>query len=203
VVRAAAAAGIVAASWASGAGAQVPEVARESPGQHAWELGATAGSLRIDGDLAAGAAPGWVTAAGARAAWRPAPMAAIAVEAWRAELDPADGAESPLEAWAAGIHLRVRPAASRGWPLEPALDFGIMRLAVDDDEERGALFAAGGGLLHAARRWTAGVSVRNHRLRVEQEPVPVEGGSPVATGRDAVMWEVRAELAIVLGGDGG
>ncbi len=179
--------------------AQIPEVARESAGTSAWEVGAAASAVRVDASFAAGAAESWVPAAGARIAWRPVPLAAIGVEAWRAEVDGVADAES-REVWGAGAYLRVNPAAGRGWALEPALDFGVEHLAVDDDEERGPAFAVGGGLFHAARRWTAGVAFRHRRLHVEEEPVPVEGTQPVSTGRDADLWEVRAEVAIVLGG---
>lgn len=156
-------------------------------------------AVRADAAFGAGVAESWVPAAGARLAWRPVPLAAIGIEAWRAEVDiPAE--ETSREVWGAGVHLRVRPAAGRGWALEPALDFGVEHLAVDDDEERGAAFAVGGGAFHAARRWTLGVAFRHRRLQVEEEPVPVEGSQPVSTARDADLWEVRAELAVVLGG---
>jgi hypothetical protein len=157
------------------------------------------GAVRVDAAFAAGAREAWTPAAGARLAWRPLPLAAIGLEAWRAELE-AEGDTAAIAVWGAGAHLRITPAAGRGWALEPALDFGVERVSADDDEERGAAIAVGGGLFHLARRWNAGVAARHRRLRVEEEPVPVEGGPPVATARDAGLWEVRAEVAIVLGG---
>ena len=159
--------------------------------------------MRVDGAFAVGAKKAWTPAVGARLAWRPVPLAAIGIEAWRAELDPVTDGEA-LAVWGAGAHLRVTPAAGRGWLLEPALDFGVERLVVDDDEERGPAFAVGGGFYHAARRWTAGVGVRHRHLRVEEEePASIPEITPIATPRDATFWEVRAEIAIVLGGGRG
>ena len=186
--------------------AQIPEMERESPGGSAWEIGATAAVIRVDGGIALDAEEGWRPAVGGRLAWRPVPVAAIGVEAWRAELETVASDSAPSESmdlWALAAHFRVTPWAGRGWPLDPALHFGIERLSVDDDEERGLAFVAGAGLVRLSPRWTLGIAVRNHHLTVEEEPFVPEEGPPVETARDADLWEVRAEVAIALGGQGG
>jgi len=184
---------------------------RESSGGSAWELGATAGALRIDDAFTAEGVEPWTAVIGARIAWRPAPQAAIGVEAWRGELDVSAGADEPgageepgarVDLWAYGAHLRVTPWADRGWPLDPALHFGVERIDLDDGKDRGPAFVAGAGLVRLAPRWTLGVAVRTHHLRVEDRAVPLEGGSSVEAPDDADLWEIRAELAIMLGGDG-
>lgn len=193
--------------------AQVPEIERESSGGSAWELGAAAGALWIDGAFAAGGVEQWSGVVGGRVAWRPVLQAAIGLEAWRGELDATAATDEPgepdagpgtgVDLWGYGAHLRVTPWAGRGWPLDPALHFGIERLAVDDGEDRGPAFVAGAGLLRLASRWAFGIAVRTHHLSVGDRAVPLEGGSPVDVPDDADLWELRAELAIALGGGGG
>jgi hypothetical protein len=189
---------------------------RESSGGSAWELGATAGALRIDAAFAAGGVEQWSGVVGGRVAWRPVLQAAIGIEAWRGELDATAAPEEPgelgepgagpgtgVDLWGYGAHLRVTPWAGRGWPLDPALHFGIERLAVDDGEDRGPAFVAGAGLLRLAPRWALGVAVRTHHLSVGDRAVALDGGSPADAPADADLWEVRAELAIALGGGDG
>ena len=197
------------ALWAGAAGAaaaQVPEAARESEGESAWEFGVTAGALRVDEGIALDVEEGWRPAVGGRLAWRPVLLAALGIEAWRAELETVPSDSAPSESrdlWALAALFRVTPSAGRGWLLDPALHFGIEHLSVDDDEERGLAFVAGAGLVRISSRWTLGVAVRNHHLSVEEEPFVPEEGPPVETARDADLWEVRAEVAIALGGQGG
>lgn len=154
-------------------------------------------ALRLDDAFATGLTERWDAAFGARLAWRPGPRVALGAEAWRAEPDAGDvGRIVGL-----GGHLRVTPFADRGWPLDPALHFGIESLTSDDEEERSVAFVAGGGVVHLARRWTLDLAVRNHHLSVSEEPVPRDG-QRVETGRDTSLWEVRASLSVVWGGGG-
>jgi hypothetical protein len=157
--------------------------------------------LWYDDDFARDAGPHVAPAFGARVAWRPSPLVALAIEAWRGELE----AESRSRlVWGAGAHLRATPWAARVWPLQPALHFGLERVEVDDAEDRSLAFVAGAGLARFARRWSFDIALRNHHLTVDEEPVvrPDSIGEAVETGRSASLWEVRASLAIVLGSGG-
>ena len=180
---------------AAAAAAQVP-VERESAAASAWELGATGSAIRFDQASAPAASEGaWTAGYGARLAWRPMRLVALGLEVWAAELDGEDFR-------AAGVHLRAIPWSRPTWIAEPALHFGVERLSADDDHDRSLAFVAGAGLVRIARRWTLDLAVRNHHLTVEPEADPADPEAPIDTGEGASLWEVRASLALALGGDG-
>lgn len=159
-----------------------------------WEIGASASGLWSDDDFALGADAQGFPAFGARVAWRPVALAALGIEAWRGRLETAAG---DVTVEALGAHFRATPWAARGWPLDPALHFGVERIAVDDDEDRSLAFVAGAGLAHLGPRWVVDLAARNRVLSVGAEAADAID-DPVP--RDATLWEVRVTLAVVLGG---
>lgn len=171
-----------------------------------WEVGVHAGALRIDDDVARRFSSAMGPVVAATAAWRPSERAFFEIEAWRWAgdapadplFDPPEGGEGDgdgLDLWGAGLSLGVSPlAGSRR--VDPHLLFGVETVRGNDDEERGAVFVAGGGFRAGlARRWIARVDLRNHFMTIDEDEV-----DGVVTGRDASLWELRAGLGVRLGG---
>lgn len=151
----------------------------------ALEIAAFAGALRIDDDFALDADARWVSVAGARLGLRPTPQVTLSGEAWFGSSRRGVGAFATLRPW-----------IGRGWPADPAFDFGLESVDGGDGEDRGPAFVFGLGIERALGhlgRLHAGV--RHHFLTVDEDEV--EG---VATGRDSELWEVRAGLSLLVGG---
>lgn len=171
-----------------------------------WEVGVLAGALRIDDDVAIGFSSATGPVVAATAAWRASERAFFEIEAWRWAGDPpADPLFDPpagdavagdgLDLWGAGVSFGVSPLAARR-RVDPHLLFGLETVRGNDDEERGAVFVAGGGFRAGlAGRWIARVDLRNHFMTIDEDEV-----DGVATGRDASLWELRAGVAVRLGG---
>lgn len=158
---------------------------QERPAGAALEIAAFAGALRIDEDFALDAGERWISVAGARLGVRPTPQVTLSGEAWYGSSQRGIGAFATLRPW-----------IGRGWPADPAFDFGLESVDGDDDEDRGPAFVFGLGVERPlGRRARAHAAVRQHFLTVDEEEV--EG---VATGRDSELWEVRAGLSLLLGG---
>lgn len=152
-----------------------------------WEVAGAVGAIRVGDGFAAARAGRWTTAVGARVAWRPMPLVALAGEAWRAGQGGGDGGAVA----GAGARLIATPWAARGWPAEPVLHFGVELLHADDGEDRGPAFVSGLGLRRElGPRWALYGTLLHHFLTVDEEPV-----DGVATGRDAALWEARVALA--------
>ena len=151
----------------------------------ALEIAAFAGALRIDDDFALDADGRWIAVAGARVGLRPTPQVTLSGEAWRGSSQRGVGAFASLRPW-----------IGRGWPADPALDFGLESVDADDDEDRGPAFVFGLGIERAiGRRGRVHAGVRQHFLTVDEEEV-----DGVATGRDTELWEVRAGVSLLVGG---
>jgi hypothetical protein len=161
-----------------------PAGAQEERGP-AFELAAFAGALRIDDDFAQDAEEGWISVAGARAGFRPAPQITLSGEAWL---------ESSHRGF--GAFATLRPWMGRGWPADPAFDFGLESVDGDDGEDRGPGFVFGLGVERALGRHGAlHAAVRQHFLTIDEDEV-----DGVATGRNSELWEVRAGLSFLVGG---
>lgn len=183
-----------------------PMSVRGQAGPAEWEVGVHAGALRIDDDVATGFSSATGPVVAATAAWRPSERAFFEIEAWRWVGDPpADPLFDPsagdavagdgLDLWGAGVSLGVSPLATRR-RIDPHLLFGVETVRGNDDEERGAVFVAGGGFRTGlASRWIARVDLRNHFMTIDEDEV-----DGVVTGRDASLWELRAGLGVRLGG---
>ena len=151
----------------------------------ALEIAAFAGALRIDDDFALDVGGRWISIAGARLGLRPTPQVTLTGEAWYGSSQRGLGA-----------FVTLRPWIGRGWPADPAFDFGLESVDGGDDEDRGPAFVFGLGLERAiGRRGRFSAGVRHHFLTVDEEEV-----DGVATGRDSELWDVRAGLSLLVGG---
>ncbi|HET6361207.1 MAG TPA: hypothetical protein VFH11_04040 [Gemmatimonadota bacterium] len=166
-----------------------PDEGEESPPREAgsaFEIAAFAGALRIDDDFSLDADGRWISVAGARAGIRPAPQVTLSAEAWFGSSHRGFGG-----------FASVRPWIGRGWPADPAFDFGLESIDGDDEEERGPGFVFGLGIERAlGRRGALHAAVRQHFLTIDEEEV-----DGVATGRNSELWEVRAGLSLLLDGN--
>ena len=151
----------------------------------ALEIAAFAGALRIDDDFALEAGARWISVAGARVGFRPASQVTLSGEAWAGSSHRGFGAFATLRPW-----------TGRGWPADPAFDFGLESIDGDDDADRGPGFVFGLGVERAlGRRGRLHASARQHFLTIDEEEV-----DGVATGRSSELWEVRAGASFLLGG---
>jgi hypothetical protein len=151
----------------------------------ALEISAFAAALRIDDDFALDSGGRWISVAGARVGIRPTPQVTVSGEVWRGSSQRGLGAFATLRPW-----------IGRGWPADPAFDFGLESVDGGDDEDRGPAFVFGLGIERAiGRRGRFSAGVRQHFLTVDEEEV-----DGVATGRDSELWDVRAGLSLLVGG---
>ncbi len=158
-----------------------PTLAQEGP---ALEISGFAGALRTDDDFALESGASWTSVAGARAGVRPTPQVTLSGEAWFGSSQRGFGAFATLRPW-----------IGRGWPADPAFDFGIESIDGEDDEDRGPGFVFGLGLERAlGRRGTLHAAVRQHFLTIDEEEV-----DGIATGRSSELWELRAGLSFLVG----
>lgn len=157
--------------------------ARPAPAQP--EIAAIVGALRIDDDFALDAGERWIALTGARAGFRPTRQVTLSGEAWFG---------SSLRGF--GAFATLRPWVDRGWPADPAFDFGLESVASDDEEDRGPGFVFGLGVERAlGRRASLHAALRQHFLTIDEEEV-----DGVATGRSSELWEMRAGASVLLGG---
>ncbi|HUF88681.1 MAG TPA: hypothetical protein VMR66_01730 [Gemmatimonadota bacterium] len=173
-----------------------PARAQPDPGP-ALQLAAFAGALRVGNDLATSADAQWTPVVGGRVGWRPTPQFTLSGEAWRGSLERAgeDGGSADLTGL--GAFATFRPWIDRGWPADLVFDFGLESVDADDEEDRGPGFVFGLGVeRRVAGRALIEAGARHHFLTVDE--AEVDG---IATGRDAEMWEIRAGVSLVLGGD--
>jgi hypothetical protein len=153
--------------------------------QPALEVAAFAGGLSIDEDFARDTEGAWTAVAGGRVGLRVTPQVTLSAEAWSGSPERGLGAFATLRPW-----------VGRGWPADPAFEFGIESVDGDDDEDRGPGFVFGLGLERAlGNRVAVQAGLRQHFLTVDEEAV-----DGVDTGRDSELWELRAGLALLLGG---
>ena len=174
----------------------VPPVrAQPDPGS-ALQLTAFAGILRVGSDLATDVDAQWAPIAGGRLGWRPTPQVTLAGEGWLGSIERSDAGGS-ADLVGLGAHATFRPWTGRGWPADLAFDFGLERVDASDDEDRSLGFVFGLGVeRRVARRLQVETAARHHFLTVDEEDV-----DGVATGRNAEMWEIRAGVSLVLGGE--
>lgn len=184
--------GACAAAWtgalliacASPAPAQ-PGETESSRIRRAFEVAAFAGALRVDDDFALDTGARWTSVAGGRVGIRPTPQVTLSGEAWFGSSQRGVGAFATLRPWIA-----------RGWPADPAFDFGLESVDGKDAEDRGPGFVFGLGVERSlGRRGALHAAVRHHFLTVDEDEV-----DGVATGRSSELWELRAGVSFLAGG---
>jgi len=168
----------------------------ESP-PDAWDVVVRAGAAWASSDFTAADDGQWAATVGAQVRYRPMPLVALAVEAWRGSLEVGG------DVWGGGGHLVILPLAARSVPVQPTLAFGLEGITADDDEDRSVAFVFGVGVeVPIASRLFLTASGRQHFLSIDEapEPVPDAPGRTVDTGRDASVLELRAGLGVTFGG---